>query len=165
MKSGIGTAAIRLGNGMVVGALFAVSATGDVIDPNTGEVVAGVRTENGRGVTDVRRLIRKGARLQGFRGRNTTIGVVATNAQLNKVQAAKVAQMAHDGLARAIQPAHTPFDGDTIFALATGMWRGEADLATIGELAAQMTAEAIVRAARKAEAIPGYPAARDLADP
>ena len=91
-----------------------------------------------------------------------TIGVVATNARLSKVQATKIAQMAHDGFARAIAPAHTPVDGDTIFAVATGTYAGHVDLLTVGALAADVMAEAIVRAAREATGIPGYPAARDM---
>ena len=94
-------------------------------------------------------------------GRNATIGVVATNARLTKVQATKVAQMAHDGFARAISPVHTPLDGDTIFAVATGTHTSYRPL-TVGALAAEVMAEAIVRAARAATGIPGYPAARDL---
>jgi L-aminopeptidase/D-esterase-like protein len=161
-KSGIGTASIRLENGLVVGALVVVNALGDVIDPETGKIVAGVRSEDGKGFADARKLIRGGLRLQGRAGRNTTIGVVATNARLDKAQATKVAQMAHDGVARAIQPVHTPFDGDTIFALATGVWQGQPDLLTVGELAAQATAEAIVRAVEAAESAAGFPAARDM---
>ncbi|MCP4251695.1 MAG: P1 family peptidase, partial [bacterium] len=115
MKSGIGTSSIRLPNGLTVSALIAVNAVGDVIDPSTGQVVAGVRTEDGKGFSDARRLFRSGASYRSRPGQNTTIGVVATNARLTKAQATKVAQMAHDGLARAIQPAHTPADGDTIF--------------------------------------------------
>jgi L-aminopeptidase/D-esterase-like protein len=163
MKSGIGTASIRLPNGLAVAALIAVNAVGDIIDPGTGEIVAGVRTKDGKGFADARRLVRSGAVYRSRPGQATTIGVVATNAGLSKAQATKVAQMAHDGLARAIHPAHTPADGDTIFALATGVWDQDPDLTTIGELAAQATAEAIVRAARMAEAVAGYPAARDLA--
>jgi L-aminopeptidase/D-esterase-like protein len=96
-------------------------------------------------------------------GENTTIGVVATNAALDKAQARKVAQMAHDGLARAIAPAHTPLDGDTIFALATGERGGAANVMTIGALAAEAVADAIVRAVRAASGLPGVPAARELA--
>ena len=95
-------------------------------------------------------------------GENTTLGVVATNATLTKTQATRVAQMAHDGYARAISPSHTPVDGDTIFAVATGVRTGDADLGRIGALAAEVMADAIVRAARQATGIPGYPAARDL---
>jgi L-aminopeptidase/D-esterase-like protein len=162
MKGGIGTSSIQLESGLVVGAIIAVNAWGDVIDPQSGKVIAGVRTEDGKGLADARKLFRRGEIRQGDWGRSTTIGIVGTNAKLTKTQAAKVAQMAHDGLARAIEPAHTPVDGDTLFALSTGTWPNDAELTIIGELAAQVTAEAIVRAVEKAEGIPGYPAARDL---
>jgi L-aminopeptidase/D-esterase-like protein len=163
MKGGIGTAAIVLADGLVVAAIVAVNARGDIIDPQTGRVVAGMRTEDGKGLADVR------TQLHGTTAKppadeplqNTTIGVVATNATLTKVQATKVAQMAHDGLARAIVPAHTTGDGDAIFALATGV-RPAASVDTIGALAAEAMSEAIVRAVRAATGIPGYPAARDL---
>jgi L-aminopeptidase/D-esterase-like protein len=164
MKGGLGSAAITLPDGLVVAALVAVNARGDIIDPATGRVVAGMRTEDGKGFADVRIGLRSGlfqppapAPLE-----HTTIGVVATNATLTKTQATKVAQMAHDGLARAIVPAHTSGDGDAIFALATGTRAGAAPLDTIGALAADAMADAIVRAVRAATGIPGYPAARDL---
>ena len=163
MKSGIGTAAIRLPNGLIVAALVAVNAVGDIVDPTTGEIVAGVRTADGKHFADARKLIRGGALTMARRGENTTIGVVATNALLNKVQATKMAQTAHDGLARAVQPAHTPFDGDTIFSLATGTWDGEVHFLTVTELAAQAMQAAIVRAGREASSLAGYPASRDLA--
>jgi L-aminopeptidase/D-esterase-like protein len=162
MKAGIGSAAIALPGGLVVGALVAVNASGDVVDPATGTILSGVRTPDGLALADARKLLRAGARFKGGVGQNTTIGVVATNARLTKVEATKVAQMAQDGLARAIAPAHGPFDGDTMFALATGTHAGETDLVTIGALAAEAVAEAIVRAARAATGLPGYPAARDL---
>ena len=166
MKAGIGTASITLADGVTVAAIVAVNAVGDVIDPATGRVVAGMRTEDGKGLADVRRLVRSGqigTRLRTPRaGENTTIGVVATSATLTKVQALKVAQMAHDGYARAISPAHTPGDGDTIFALATGTQAGEANVSLIGALAAEAMADAVVRAARQAEGLGGVPAARDL---
>jgi L-aminopeptidase/D-esterase-like protein len=170
MKAGIGTAAIVLPDGLVVAALVAVNAVGDIIDPATGRVVAGVRTPDGKGFTDARTLVRSGA--LGRRdpdadrrprpGENTTIGVVATNATLTKVEATKMAQMAHDGFARAISPVHTPADGDTIFALATGTRPGEANLSLIGALAAEAMADAIVRAATQATGVAGIPAVRDL---
>jgi L-aminopeptidase/D-esterase-like protein len=163
MKGGVGTAAFAYPNGLVVAALVAVNAAGDVIDPATGRVIAGVRTEDGKGLADVRKLLRSGATLQPAAAQHTTIGVVATNARLTKVQATKVAQMAHDGLARAINPAHTPGDGDVLFALATGTWDGEVNLTTLGALAAEATADAIVRSVRAAKGIPGYPSASDLA--
>jgi L-aminopeptidase/D-esterase-like protein len=162
MKAGIGTASITMPNGLVVAALVAVNAVGDIIDPATGRVVAGVRTPDGKGLADARKLLRAGMAPRAVPGQNTTIGVVATNARLQKVQASRMAQMAHDGLARAISPAHTPGDGDTIFALATGDSAVAADMGTIGALAAEMIAEAVVRAALEATGIPDYPAARDL---
>jgi L-aminopeptidase/D-esterase-like protein len=163
MKGGIGSAAIRMPDGLIVAALVAVNAAGDVIDPATGKVVAGVRTENGKALADARTLLTSGAIRQPARlGENTTLGVVATNAALTKTQATKVAEMAHDGFARAIYPSHTMGDGDTIFALATGTQTGNADVSRVGALAAQVVADAIVRAARQATSIPGYPAARDL---
>jgi len=162
MKSGLGSAAIALPDGLIVAALVAVNAAGDVVDPSTGQVVAGVRTEDGRGLADVRRLLRAGLTTPGRPGDNTTLGVIATNARLTKAQATKVAQMAHDGLARAISPAHTPLDGDTIFALATGTRAEPANVLSIGALAADALAEAIIRAVRAATGIPGFPAVRDL---
>lgn len=162
MKAGIGTASLTLPDGLTVAALVAVNAGGDVIDPATGRVIAGVRTEDGKELADSRTLLKAGILRQRRVGQNTTIGVIATNARLTKVQATKVAQMAHDGFARAISPVHTPIDGDTIFAVATGTHTQAADLLTVGALAAEVMAEAIVRAARAATGIPGYPAARDL---
>ena len=162
MKGGLATAAMTLADGTIVAALVAVNAVGDVVDPATGQVVAGVRTPDGRGLSDARRLLRSGETTRASVGGNTTIGVVATNAMLSKAQATKVAQMAHDGLARAIVPAHTPGDGDTIFTVATGERAGEANLTGLGGAAADVMAEAILRAVRQAEGIAGYPAARDL---
>ncbi len=163
MRGGLGTASITLPSGLVVAALVAVNAVGDVIDPATGRVIAGVRTPDGKGLADVRALIRAGAltRPAGF-GRNSTIAVVATNAVLTKAQATKMAQMAQDGFARAISPVHTPLDGDTIFALATGTRPGPPDMMTLGALAADAVSDAILRAVRAARGIPGYPAAGDL---
>jgi len=164
MKAGVGTSAIALPNGLVVAALVAVNAVGDVIDPSTGAVVAGVRTPDGKGLADARKLLRlaQPSADATAAGANTTIAVVATNARLTKVQASRMALMADDGLARAISPAHTPADGDTVFALATGRWDGQADVLTIGALAADALSEAIVRAATQATASGGLPAARDL---
>jgi L-aminopeptidase/D-esterase-like protein len=164
MKGGLGTASIAVPAGahtLIVGAIVAVNAVGDVIDPRTGNVVAGVRTPDGKGLADARRLLRAGAPAPVKAGQNTTIGVIATNARLTKVQATKVAQMAHDGLARAIYPAHTMGDGDAIFAMATGRI-DNSDVSRIGALAAEAMADAIVRAAQTATGIPGFPAARDL---
>ncbi len=162
MKGGIGTASEALPRGLVVGAIVAVSAIGDIIDPSSGEVVAGVRTADGGSLADARRLLRESTVLESSFGENTTIGVVATNATLTKAQATKLAQMAQDGLARAIYPAHTPWDGDTIFALATGEIEGEPDLVTLGALAADVVAEAILDAVRSATGLEGIPAASEL---
>jgi L-aminopeptidase/D-esterase-like protein len=163
MKAGIGTAAIVMPDGLVVAALVAVNAAGDVIDPATGKVVAGTRTADGKGLADARVLLTSGAIQQPARiGENTTLGVVATNATLTKTQATKIAEMAHDGFARAIFPSHTMGDGDTIFALATASKSGDADVSRIGTLAAIVIAQAVVRAATQATGIPGYPAARDI---
>jgi L-aminopeptidase/D-esterase-like protein len=165
MKGGLGSAAITLPNGLIVAAIVAVNAVGDIIDPETGRVVAGVRTEDGKGLADVRKLLRSGSlgrRTPPRAGENTTIGLVATNARLTKVEINRVALMADDGFARAINPSHTSGDGDTVFALATGRWEGEANASLIGALAAEAMAEAIVRAVSKAETLEGVPSAKDL---
>ena len=172
MKGGIGSASLRFPDGLVVAALVAVNAVGDVVDPASGAVVAGVRGADG-GLADARRLLLDpdagggpgGGAGGGFGGApvaaSTTIGVVATGAPLTKAQATKVAQMAHDGLARTIYPAHTPSDGDTLFALSTG-GGPEAGVGRIGALAAEVVARAVLDAVRSAESLPGLPAARDL---
>jgi L-aminopeptidase/D-esterase-like protein len=165
MKGGVGSAAIRLPNGLTVGAIVAVNAVGDVIDPATGHVVAGVRTQDGKALADARTLLRDGSLMQATApraGGNTTIALVATNARLTKVEVNRVALMADDGLARAIAPSHTIGDGDTVFALATGRWTGQADPSIVGALAADVLAEAIVRAVTQADALGGVPAARQL---
>ena len=120
MKGGIGTASVTV-DGVTVGALVACNALGDVVDPDTGQVVAGARTEDGRALLDTRRaLLRGDVPRPLLAGTNTTLGVVATDAVLTKAQANRLATVAHDGLARAINPVHTMSDGDTLFALATG---------------------------------------------
>jgi L-aminopeptidase/D-esterase-like protein len=162
MKGGIGSAAIALPSGLRIAAIAAVNALGDIIDPSTGDIVAGARGDDG-GLVDVRRLLRSGAAMPRTRaGENTTIGVVATNARLTKADANRVALMADAGIARAVTPAHTTGDGDTVFALATGRWNGRTNVTLIGALAADVLAEAIVRAATQATAVAGIPAARDL---
>jgi L-aminopeptidase/D-esterase-like protein len=165
MKAGIGTASMQAG-GLIVGALVAVNAFGDVIDPRTGQIVAGARSTN----LGPLKLGQEGyfgdtfEIMKTFIGRtvlefatkaNTVIGVVATNAHLTKAEATKVAQMAQDGVARAIRPAHTMLDGDTIFALATG--EKKTDPSTVGAFAAEVMAQAIVRAVQKAAPAGGLP--------
>ena len=162
MKAGIGSAAISLPNGLVVAAIVAVNAVGDIIDPDTGKVVAGSRNPD-NALADVRKLLRGGE--IGTRpraGENTTIGLVATNAKLSKNDINRVALMADDGYARAINPSHTMGDGDTVFSLATGRWTGDANVTLVGALAAEAMADAIVRAATQAAASNGLPAARDM---
>jgi L-aminopeptidase/D-esterase-like protein len=163
MKSGVGSASLRLPGGLVVAALVAVNAVGDVVDPGTGRLIAGSRTADGRGLRGSMRALLAG-QVPGaaVAGQNTTIGVVATNVALTKAQANKVAQMAHDGLARTIAPVHTPWDGDTLFALSTGSLALKAPDLLVGSLAAEVTAMAVVRAARAARGLPGLPAAADL---
>jgi L-aminopeptidase/D-esterase-like protein len=161
-KSGLGTASITLPSGLVVAALVAVNAVGDIVDPATGKVVAGVRNPDGT-FADARKILRSGSNGQPPRpGENTTIGVVATNARLSKAEATRMALMADDGYARAISPSHTSGDGDTIFSLATGRWNGTADVTLVGALAAEAMADAVVRAATQATGAAGIPAARDL---
>ncbi len=165
MKAGIGSYSITLPNGLTVGAIVAVNAVGDIVDPDTGTVVAGVRNADGT-LADARRLLRTGqAGPRPRAGENTTIGLVATNARLTKAQAHRMALMADDGFARAIFPSHTMGDGDTVFALATGVWNGEADVTQIGALAADVMARAIVRAATEGTGLPNLPAVRDLRKP
>lgn len=163
MKGGLGSAALTLPDGLTVAALAAVNSVGDVIDPANGQVVAGVRTPDGRGLADARTLMRLGDIGARRVGENTTLVVVATNARLTKAQATRVAQMAHDGLARTIWPVHTPMDGDVVFALATGTHKPDANLTVVGALAADVVASSILRGVRAATGLPGLPAARDLA--
>lgn len=153
MKSGIGGASIHLGRGIVVGAIAAVNALGDVYDPETGEFVAGIR--NNQKTMEWMRKLSFGSVLR----RNTVIGVVAVNAKFNKAEMTRVAQMAHDGMARAIRPAHTQYDGDTIFALATGGKR--TDLSMVGAFAAEVFARAIVRAVQASVSAGGLPGLAD----
>ncbi len=162
MKSGLGTASITLPSGLAVSAIVAVNAVGDVIDPTSGKVVAGVRNADNT-LADARRLLRSGASVTAPRsGENTTIAVVATNAKLTKTQAGRLALMADDGLARAIQPSHTEGDGDTVFGLATGTWSGVVEMTTIGGLAADVLSEAIVRAVSQADSSHGLMSAKQL---
>lgn len=159
MKAGIGTASVKLSNGLVVGAVVAVNAFGHIADPVSGKIVAGPRSEDDT-IADTVAWMKRHTEQNSFPGMNTTIGVVATNAKLSKVRAAKVAQMAHDGLARTTFPAHTMLDGDTLFTLASGELKVSVDL--VGTLAANVVAEAILDGVRGAESVSGLPAAKDL---
>jgi L-aminopeptidase/D-esterase-like protein len=167
MRGGIGSASVVV-DGITVGALVAVNAIGDVLDPSTGRVIAGARTPDGTALFGTMQALLRGelpAPLQV--GAATTLGVVATDAVLTKAQAGKMAQMAHDGFARAINPVHTMTDGDTIFALGTGASGRSANITLLGALGAEMMALAIVRAVRAATrlsgpGLPDLPAAGDL---
>jgi L-aminopeptidase/D-esterase-like protein len=159
---GVGTASIKLGSGVTVGALVVVNAFGDIIDHETGRILSGARALKGRGWLDTSRAIEQAFAAQDLAAQgnaersratapfspieNTTLAVVATDAALTKAQAQRVAMMAHDGLARAIRPVHTMFDGDTVFALSTGDL--QADVTTVGSVAADLVARAIARVGR-----------------
>ncbi len=160
MKGGLGTAS-RSAGGVTVGAIVAVNAFGDVVDPATGAILAGARKPVGSGFLDTVAALGSlvGRAALSF-AESTTIGVIASDARLTKEEACLVASCGHDGLARTVRPAHTLFDGDTLFALATG--RRRAPLTLVGALAAEVVAEAIVRAIRAAQGLPGLPAWRDL---
>jgi L-aminopeptidase/D-esterase-like protein len=154
MKGGLGQASVQVGP-WVVSALVACNAVGDVVDPATGSVIAGAREAASSNVMgDTQAMLLRGDKLQRvLPGTNTTIGVIATNASLSKAQAKRLAMSAHDGLARAVRPAHTPFDGDTLFAIATGSVTEPPDLMLLNVMAAQATANAIVNAIMHAESI------------
>ena len=168
MKSGIGSASMEIGGGVRVGAIIAVNAFGDVINPTNGQILAGARPVQlgpfkigqDRSFADTLQTMRTftGRSILNFASaQNTVIGVVATNARLDKNEVNKVAQMAHNGLALTIRPAHTMLDGDTLFALATGQHK--ADVNIVGAFAAEVVARAIIAAVQNAQAVPGYPAA------
>jgi L-aminopeptidase/D-esterase-like protein len=169
MKGGLGMASVNLGGDLVVGALMAVNAYGDVLDEH-GALLAGCRQpEAPTRLADALAVMRARAAAvptsfgtaPGATGENTVVGVVATNARLTKEEANKVAQMAHDGLARTIRPAHTMYDGDTIFALGTG--EIAADVNVIGAFAAEVVALAILNGVRAADPVPGWPAVKGWA--
>jgi len=167
MKGGIGSACVRAG-GFTVGALVACNALGDVLDPATGRLLAGARQEDGRTLLDSRGALLAGQVPQRLvAASNTTIGVIATDAVLTKAQAARLATVGHDGLARTIQPAHTPFDGDTLFALGTGASGRPAEMMLLSVMAAEAVAHAVLRAVLAASPVTveglHLPAARDLA--
>lgn len=167
MKGGIGSAAVTV-DGVTVGAIVACNALGDVIDPETGAILAGARTEDGLRLADTRRALLRGETPRPMlAGSNTTIGVIATDAVLTKVQAGRLATMGHDGLARTINPVHTLSDGDALFALGTGASERTLGMMTLGTMAAEACALAVVRAIRAARGLTvgelHLPAAGELA--
>ena len=167
MRGGIGSASITV-DGVTVAALVAVNAIGDVIDPRSGTPIAGARSADGKHLLGTMAALQRGEPPNGPKpGTATTLGIVATDAVLTKAQANKLAQMAHDGFARSINPVHTMGDGDTIFAIATGALGRSANLTLLGALGAETTAVAVQRAVRAARSLqlPGglqLPAACDL---
>ena len=153
MKGGVGTASVTV-DGVTVGALIACNALGDVIDPDTAQVMAGARTDDGRALRDTRRALLCGQPPQPLlAGTNTTIGVVATDAILTKAQAHRLAIAAHDGLARSINPVHTMSDGDTLFSLGTGRAGKSLGMMVLATMAAEATARATVRAVQAARSV------------
>jgi L-aminopeptidase/D-esterase-like protein len=162
MKSGLGSTAIELGGGLMVGALVAVNAIGDVVDPRSGSILAGARKpDSDQFINTLAAMKNLTSRARTPPSSSTVIGVVATNARLTKEEANKMAQMAQDGIARTVRPAHTMFDGDTLFALSTGNIR--ADISVVGAYAVEAVAEAIERGIKAAEGVAGLPAWKDLA--
>jgi L-aminopeptidase/D-esterase-like protein len=159
-KGGLGSASRRLGSGLMIAALAVVNPFGEVIDPKTNELVSGIRNPLGAGFVPAIPTMETifGQTWSGLS--NTTLGLIATNAALSKAEATKVAQMGHDGLARAIRPIHTMFDGDTVYALSTGAQKADVNL--IGAIGAEVLAEAVVNGARAAETLAGVLAAKDV---
>lgn len=165
MKTGLGSASAQIGStGIWVGALAAVNAVGDIYDPATAKIIAGARHAENREFRNTIQQIRSGygVELPAESETNTTIGIVATNATLDKTQVTKIAQMAHDGMARTINPVHTLWDGDTVFAAATGTSKVRVNHSAIGSIAAEVLATAIVRAAKQAHGLPNLPSYRDF---
>ncbi len=163
LKGGIGGALETTDDGVTVGALMAVNSFGEVVDPDSGRVVAGPRGEDGR-FADTLAVLRSQPLLSPFAAEpNSTIGVVATDANLSKSDCYRLAVMAQAGLTRAIRPAHTPVDGDTIFALATGAADRRADVMQLGSLAARAVERAILRAVTSATGLAGVPSAAEWA--
>jgi L-aminopeptidase/D-esterase-like protein len=168
VKGGLGTASERTASGITVGAIAAVNCFGEVVDPESGIVIAGPRGETPGTFADTIALLRERPPLPPLLAStepNTTIAAVATDAVLTKDQARRLAVMAQAGLARAIRPAHTPVDGDAVFALATGTNQSEADLIQLGALAARAMERAIVRAVTHARGLHGVPSAREWYGP
>ncbi len=160
MKSGLGTASFK-SQELIIGAIVAVNCLGDVIDPENGEIIAGVLSEDRKDFANTMSFLRNfPQKTKDNFSKNTTIGVIATNAKLTKAGAAKVAIMAQDGYARAIIPSHTMFDGDTIFCMATG--EIEVGVNVVGAIAAEVMARAIVKAVKNAEPLFGLKSYQDL---
>ncbi len=160
MKTGIGTWAAQVGE-IRVGAVVVLNALGDIFDIDTGKQIAGMRTEDGRGLRSSEHALWEDAgQCRSLFTGNTTIGAVLTNGAFNKAELGKIAAMAHNGYARAIRPVHTTADGDSIYALSVGTQT--ADLNAVGSLAAYVMGKAISRAVQAAEPMFGMPSASSL---
>ncbi|MGL5756741.1 MAG: P1 family peptidase [Paraclostridium sp.] len=157
-KGGVGSYSIKLDNGLVVAALVAVNAFGDVYED--GKVIAGVLNDDKDGFLNTYELMKQGVNKGGFNIDNTTIGVVATNANLTKAQCKKISQMSHNGYAKAIFPIHTPHDGDTIFTIATG--EIEADITLVGSLATEVVEKSIINGIKNAKSINNIPSFNEI---
>ncbi|HBF9200263.1 P1 family peptidase [Clostridioides difficile] len=158
MKGGIGSYSIKLDNGLVVSALIAVNALGDVYE--NGKVIAGALNDKKTETIDTYKLMKQGESKGGFSVDNTTIGIIATNAKLTKAGCKKISQMEHDGYAKAIFPIHTPHDGDTIFTISTG--EIEADITLVGSLAVEVVEKSIINAVKKADSVENIMAYKDI---
>lgn len=159
VKSGLGTASQKIAGDVVVAALVVVNAVGDVIEPGMGKILAGPRKADARGFLSTSKLW-KGEFEEKVPPFNTVIGVVATDARLDKAEANRLARVAQVGIARTIDPCHTMYDGDALFTLSSG--EEEADLSALGAAAAEVVAKAVVRAIQKAESLAGVPAVKDI---
>ncbi|OPJ54828.1 P1 family peptidase [Alkalithermobacter paradoxus] len=157
-KSGIGSYCISLENGLIVGALVAANPFGDIYE--NGNIIAGALTSDKKSFANTNEVMKKGIKSGGFEITNTTIGIVITNAKINKTEATKVSQMAHDGYARAISPIHTMYDGDTIFTLATG--KVECDINLLGTLAADVVEKSIISAVKNSESVQDILSYKDI---
>jgi L-aminopeptidase/D-esterase-like protein len=157
MKGGVGSFTVNLTGGVSVSSLVVVNAYGDILDPETGKIIAGTRTAPGsREFAGTAKLLLERGPAGGFRqGENTTLAIVATNARLDKVEASRVASLAHHGFVQAIRPVHTSMDGDLVVSLSTGSLRASVD--TLGLAAAEAVAQSIVRAVRSARTVAGVP--------
>ncbi|MDB0440434.1 P1 family peptidase [Clostridioides difficile] len=158
MKGGIGSYSIKLDNGLIVSALIAVNALGDVYED--GKVIAGALNDKKTETIDTYKVMKQGASKGGFSIDNTTIGVIATNAKLTKAECKKISQMGHDGYAKAIFPIHTPHDGDTIFTMSKG--EIEADITLLGSLAVEAVEKSIINAVKKADSVENIIAYKDI---
>lgn len=159
MKGGLGMAAYKI-NDLIVGAMVVVNCLGDVVSPDTGEIIAGTLNEEKNNFADSKELILKTSKEKNFFSGNTTLGVIITNAKLNKVETNRIASHSHNGLARTMSPAHTEYDGDTIFTMATGEVKTPLNMVKI--MAVKSVEDAVVNGIKNAAGLAGYPSIEDI---